>query len=82
MVFVFTLLDKLGIKNFNFDNRVKVNQFVSKIGLKKKNEIVDQVKVKQLKINRDFYSAKMHFWSKFGNPNLNKWWVVTWTSSK
>ena len=29
-----------------------------------------------------FNKAKIHFWSQFGNHNLNRWWVVTWTSSK
>ena len=28
------------------------------------------------KIIRDINSAKMHFWSKFKNPNFNWWWVI------
>ena len=24
----------------------------------------------------------MDLWSRFGNPNLNRWWVMVWTSSK
>ena len=27
------------------------------------------------KINRDINSAKVHLWSKFGNPSFNWWWV-------
>ena len=34
------------------------------------------------KICRDLNSAKMHFCSKFGNCNLNWWWVMACTSSK
>ena len=26
--------------------------------------------------------TKMHFGSQFGNPYLNRWWVITWKSSK
>ena len=28
------------------------------------------------------FLMKMHFCSKFGNCNLNCWWVMAWTSSK
>ena len=24
----------------------------------------------------------MHLWSRFGNPNFNRWWVMVWRSSK
>ena len=24
----------------------------------------------------------LHLWPRFGNPNLNSWWVMVWTSSK
>ena len=24
----------------------------------------------------------LHLWYKFGDPSLNRWWVITWTSSK
>ena len=34
------------------------------------------------KISRDLNSAKMHFYSKFGNCNFNWWWVMACTSSK
>ena len=27
-------------------------------------------------------ALKMDLWTKFGNHNLNRWWVVGWTSSK
>ena len=36
----------------------------------------------KLRVSRDLNSAKMHLWTKFGNPNLNRWWVMGWTSSK
>ena len=32
------------------------------------------------KINRDLDSAKMHFWSKFGNPNFNWLGSMAWTT--
>ena len=32
--------------------------------------------------NRDLHQAIFHFWSKFGDPNLNGWWVMVRTSSK
>ena len=34
------------------------------------------------KINGNLDSASMNHWSKFRNPNLNRWWEITWTSSK
>ena len=34
------------------------------------------------KIGKDLNSAKVHFCSKFGNYNFNRWWVMAWTSSK
>ena len=33
-------------------------------------------------IDRDLKSAKMHLWFKFGKPNLNLCWLITWRSSK
>ena len=33
-------------------------------------------------IDRDLKSAKVHCWSKFGNPNLDRWWMMAWRSSK
>ena len=32
-------------------------------------------------ISRDLKRAKMHFWTKFGNPNYNRWWLIMRTSS-
>ena len=34
------------------------------------------------KILRDLKSAKVHFWSKFWNLILDRWWMMAWTSSK
>ena len=39
-------------------------------------------KINQARVNRDLNSAKMHLWTKFRNPNLNRWCVMGWTSSK
>ena len=33
-------------------------------------------------VNRDLNSAKMHFWSKFGNPDFNQWWLIARTNSQ
>ena len=41
-----------------------------------------KVNLNHAQINRDLNSATMHFWSKFGNPNFNRWWVMTWITSK
>ena len=34
------------------------------------------------KINRDLNSAKLHFWSKFGNHDFNQWWLIARTNSQ
>ena len=31
--------------------------------------------------NRDLNQGILHLWSKFGDPGLNRWWVIMWTSS-
>ena len=49
------------------------------VGNKKLNWISISIKPK---IGRDLNSAKMHFYSKFGNSNFNWWWVMAWTSSE
>ena len=30
--------------------------------------------------NRDLNQGLLHIWSKFGDPSLNGWWVIAWTS--
>ena len=32
--------------------------------------------------NRDLNQGILHLWPKFGDPSLNWWWVMVWTSSK
>ena len=34
------------------------------------------------KSKRDINSAKMHFWSKFGNPDNDTWWLMVRTNSQ
>ena len=34
------------------------------------------------KINMDLNSAKMHFWSQFGNPDYDPWWLIARTNSQ
>ena len=34
------------------------------------------------KKNRDLNQGILHLWSKFGDPSLNGWGVMVWTSSK
>ena len=46
-------------------------------GIKNESEVQGQSR-----INRNLNSPKMHLWPRFGNPNLNSWWVMVWTSSK
>ena len=41
----------------------------------------------EVKVNRpqnylDLNQCILHLWSKFGDPSLNGWWVMVWTSSK
>ena len=38
-------------------------------------------KSKSMKLNRAINSAKKHFCSKFGYPNIDTWWVFAWTNS-
>ena len=39
------------------------------------------VKVNQPPKQRDLIQGVLHFWSKFGDPSLKGWWVITRTSS-
>ena len=32
--------------------------------------------------NRDINQVVLHLWSKFGDPCLNRWWVIMWTNLK
>ena len=41
-----------------------------------------KIKVNQPQINRGLNSAKMHVWSKFGNPDFNWWLLIEPTSSQ
>ena len=34
------------------------------------------------KIYRDRKSAEVQFWSIFGNPKLDRWWMMAWTNWK
>ena len=40
-----------------------------------------KIKVNQAQNQRDLNSAKMHFWSKFGNTDFNWWWLIARTNS-
>ena len=47
----------------------------------KKNETEDQSQPNPY-IDRDLNNAMMHFWSKFRNPDFNRWWLMARTNSQ
>ena len=34
------------------------------------------IQLTRVKNNRDLHQVILHVWSKFGGPNLNRWWVI------
>ena len=67
---VFILVDELGIMKI----------LTHKLNLILKVKINLPPPPKKKKNNRDPNQVVLHLWSKFGDPSLNRWWVIMWTS--
>ena len=65
-------------KTTQMNERRKVWKKITGLKLK----ITLKIEINQSQNNRDLNNAKMHLWSKFGNPDFNQWWLVARTNSQ